>query len=144
MKDTDIFMTEDFFRSSGLALDFAAKSRVGIYVHVPFCPHICPYCDFVKTSRFSRADVTAYFSQLARQFDRLVHFVPDSVKNSTLYLGGGTPSLFPASFFRPLVEKISSRFVIEEFTVETNPFSNTKKVFAEWVELGARRMTLGA
>lgn len=141
--DTQL-MTESFFRSSGLAADFVAESRLGIYVHVPFCPHICPYCDFVKTSRFSRADVSAYFSRLTVQFELLLEQVPQDIKTVTVYLGGGTPSLFPAALYQPLIQKISSRFLIEEFTVETNPFTNTNKAFSDWTALGATRMTLGA
>lgn len=144
MNSNTQLMTESFFRSSGLAADFAAESRLGIYVHVPFCPHICPYCDFVKTSKFSRADVSAYFSQLVAQFDGLSAQVPADITTVTVYLGGGTPSLFPAACYQPLIRKISSRFRIEEFTVETNPFTNTNKAFSEWTALGATRMTLGA
>jgi oxygen-independent coproporphyrinogen-3 oxidase len=144
MNSNTQLMTESFFRASGLAADFAAESRLGIYVHVPFCPHICPYCDFVKTAKFSRADVSAYFSQLIVQFDVLCTQVPDDITTVTVYLGGGTPSLFPAAYYQPLIQKISSRFRIEEFTVETNPFTNSNKAFSEWTALGATRMTLGA
>lgn len=138
------FMGENFFRASGLADDFAAKARMGIYVHVPFCPHICPYCDFVKTSKFSRADVQAYFSALEKQCLQLISEVPKNIKTVTLYLGGGTPSLFTPSYYQTLVQLIRDRFEIEEFTVETNPFSNLEKDFAAWVSLGVNRITLGA
>lgn len=137
-------MNEIFFSSSGLATDFAARSRLGIYVHVPFCPHICPYCDFVKTSHFSRQDISSYFSALELQFDALIEYVPIDVTTITLYLGGGTPSLFPAHHYEPLVEKIRRRFEIEEFTVESNPFSNTQRSFVDWKKLGVNRITLGA
>jgi oxygen-independent coproporphyrinogen-3 oxidase len=103
-------MSEEFFTSSGLAADFAAQARMGIYVHVPFCPHICPYCDFVKTSRFTRADVLTYFQALQDQFDWALTQVPAEIKTVTLYFGGGTPSLFPSDYYQPLVEKIRSRF----------------------------------
>lgn len=132
-----------FFETGGLAGDFAAPARMGIYVHVPFCPHICPYCDFVKTSRFSRKDVAAYFSGLEKQFDSFAMLVPQDISDVTLYFGGGTPSLFPAGYFSAIVEKISSRFRIGEFTVETNPFSNSEKIFREWQMLGVNRVTLG-
>jgi len=137
-------VSEQFFRSSGLAADFAAEARLGIYVHVPFCPHICPYCDFVKTAKFSRADVSGYFSALEKQYDSLIAEIPESLTTVTVYLGGGTPSLFPAAYYRPLVDKIRKRFVIEEFTIESNPFSNSERAFADWVDLGVNRITLGA
>lgn len=137
-------LTERFFRESGLASDFGSNSRLGIYVHVPFCPHICPYCDFVKTARFNRKDVESYFVALEKQFDMLVEDVPADLQTATLYLGGGTPSLFPASYYKMLVDKIRSRFELEEFTIETNPFTNVAGAFRQWAELGVTRITLGA
>lgn len=137
-------MKEHFFQASGLAADFAARARLGIYVHVPFCPHICPYCDFVKTARFTKADVDAFFAALPAQLDLLLASVPEHIRVATLYFGGGTPSLFPAARYKPLVEKIRARFEIEEFTVESNPFSNVEKHFKEMFELGVDRITLGA
>ncbi|MFZ9520169.1 MAG: coproporphyrinogen-III oxidase family protein [Silvanigrellaceae bacterium] len=137
-------LSERFFRDSGLAADFAAQSRLGIYVHVPFCPHICPYCDFVKTARFTRKDVEIYFAALEQQFEMMVADVPDSFKMATLYFGGGTPGLFPASYYNALIKKIRNRFDLEEFTVETNPYSNSSGMFRQWSDLGVTRITLGA
>ncbi len=42
------------------------KAQIGFYFHIPFCPHICPYCDFVKTSRFQKKDVTAYLRRTTK------------------------------------------------------------------------------
>jgi oxygen-independent coproporphyrinogen-3 oxidase len=137
-------LSENIFQTSGLAADFGAKARLGIYVHVPFCPHICPYCDFVKTARFTKADVDSFFAALPIQFDQLLEHVPEHIRVVTLYFGGGTPSLFPAQRYRPLVEKIRTRFEIEEFTIESNPFSNVERHFTDMFELGVNRMTLGA
>ena len=137
-------ISEGFFQASGLAADFAAQARLGIYVHVPFCPHICPYCDFVKTSRFTRADVQSYFAGLEEQYELLMKEIPSEIQTVTLYLGGGTPSLFSPDMYQSLVKKISSRFLIEEFTIESNPFTNAEKNFRQWVDLGVNHMTLGA
>jgi oxygen-independent coproporphyrinogen-3 oxidase len=143
-------------------------SRMGVYVHVPFCPHICPYCDFVKTSRFSRAGVEAFFvraaAQAAELLPRFVDFaratsapgmggmggtdgmggIPDTRPWSTLYFGGGTPGLFPAKAFAPLVEVVARLLRVEEFTIETNPYTNSGIRFREYAELGIDRVTLGA
>lgn len=132
------------FVESGLASDFGSEARLGIYVHVPFCPHICPYCDFVKTARFRGTDVKSYFDALDLQFEQLLERVPDSVQFVTLYFGGGTPSLFPAHFYAPLVAKIRSRFSICEFTIETNPYTNAQSSLKGFADLGVNRMTLGA
>lgn len=130
--------------STSLVSDFCSEARLGIYVHVPFCPHICPYCDFVKTSQFKGTDVKTYFDQLEKQFDQLIDFVPDSTTSATLYLGGGTPSLFPAKLYAPLVAKIRNRFSVCEFTVETNPYTNAQNGLKAFADLGVNRITLGA
>lgn len=141
---TDIRLSEEFFQRTGLAADFGSAARLGIYVHVPFCPHICPYCDFVKTSRFSGADVKTYFRHLEQQFDALVENIPDTIRCATLYLGGGTPSLFSARYYERLVEKVRARFTLVEFTVETNPYTNAETGLQAFAELGVDRVTLGA
>jgi oxygen-independent coproporphyrinogen-3 oxidase len=141
--DQDL-LTEHLFQLSGLSADFGARARLGIYVHVPFCPHICPYCDFVKTARFTKADVDAFFAALPAQLEMLLERVPEQTRVATVYLGGGTPSLFPAQRYKPLVEKIKARFEIEEFTVESNPFSNIERHFKDFFDLGVNRITLGA
>lgn len=137
-------LSELQFQRTGLASDFASEARLGIYVHVPFCPHICPYCDFVKTAQFKNKDVKTFFAELEQQFEELSKFVPSSVKTVTLYFGGGTPSLFSAHFYAPLVEKIKSRFSISEFTIETNPYTNAKTGFRAFADMGVNRVTLGA
>jgi oxygen-independent coproporphyrinogen-3 oxidase len=137
-------LSEVQFVNSSLASDFGSDAGLGIYVHVPFCPHICPYCDFVKTARFKGSDVKSYFDKLELQFEQLIEFIPKSIRTVTLYLGGGTPSLFPARLYAPLVTKIRSRFSICEFTVETNPFTNAQSALKAFAELGVNRITLGA
>jgi len=129
------------------------ESRMGIYLHVPFCPHICPYCDFLKTSRFSRPGVDAFFAGVLAQCDELLpRYVAWAQKDggtgerpwSTLYFGGGTPGLFDADRFRPLVDRVRAHVRIEEFTLETNPYTNKETRFAGYANLGVNRVTLGA
>lgn len=121
------------------------SSRLGIYFHIPFCPHICPYCDFTKTSRFTPRDVKSYFFHLKAQLIAFLDRVDyPTGKSVTVYFGGGTPGLFPASFFEPLLDEIRDKYVIEECTLETNPFTNQQKRFLEYKSVGIHRVTLGA
>lgn len=130
-------------------------SRVGIYLHVPFCPHICPYCDFVKTSRFKPASVQALLNEARSKFATLApsfakwtraHAMQHSnpLPSTTLYFGGGTPGLFDASHYEALVADVRAQFCIEEFTLETNPYTNREARFAGYKGLGVNRITLGA
>jgi oxygen-independent coproporphyrinogen-3 oxidase len=122
------------------------KSRIGFYFHIPFCPHICPYCDFVKTAQFSKKDVELFFIEINNQ---LISFINKLDKNATkkyatVYFGGGTPGLFEASFYKSLLEEIEKYFHREETTLETNPATNIKRKFFDYFSLGFDRITLGA
>jgi oxygen-independent coproporphyrinogen-3 oxidase len=120
------------------------KSALGIYLHVPFCPHICPYCNFVKTSRFSKKDIGLYLEACLSQLHFFLSFVENSTTHVTVYLGGGTPSLIPASYYERFLTAIRNRFHIEELTIETNPFTNTSEALKHYKALGFDRLTLGA
>ena len=75
------------------------KATIGFYFHIPFCPHICPYCDFIKTSKFTKKDITEYFNELKTQLKFFIDNIPEyHKKHITVYFGGGTPGLFEASF----------------------------------------------
>lgn len=125
------------------------KSKVGFYFHIPFCPHICPYCDFVKTSQFSKKSVDVYFQELYCSLDLLlkdflnVDFMRD-LTHCTVYFGGGTPSLFPAKFYEPILKRLSQYFTLEEVTLESNPFTNNRHFFSDYRAIGIDRITLGA
>ncbi|MCA2959468.1 MAG: radical SAM protein [Silvanigrellales bacterium] len=129
--------------------------RTGIYLHVPFCPHICPYCDFVKTSRFQAKGVTALLEDARKTFASLApHYVAwaktqaplssESLPAVTLYFGGGTPGLLDARHYENLVCDVRSQFNVEEFTLETNPYTNRDSRFEGYARLGVDRITLGA
>ncbi len=125
------------------------QAQFGFYFHIPFCPHICPYCDFTKTSKFPKKDVILYFKELESQLDSFLLELnsSDSLVNfshCTVYFGGGTPGLFPASYYEPLLLKIRETFLVEEVTLETNPFMNGQKKFQDYSSLGVNRVTIGA
>ena len=62
---------------------------------------------------------------------------------ATLYFGGGTPGLFPASAFAPLIAEIQKDFALQEVTLETNPFTNRPNFFKDYKSVGIHRVTLG-
>jgi oxygen-independent coproporphyrinogen-3 oxidase len=127
-------------------IDISHRQRAlfGVYVHVPFCPHLCPYCDFVKTTRFSRREVNAHFASLQTQLELLFPYSGLAKGDSvTLYFGGGTPGLFPGRFFEPLISFLSEKVSIEECTIEANPHMPSRSRAKSWIELGINRVTLG-
>lgn len=124
-----------------------SSTPIGFYFHIPFCPHICPYCDFVKTDKFSKKDVAFYFSYLKEQlhfFLEKIHPQKSQFSYATIYFGGGTPGLFSAHYYAPLIDMIKSHFLVKETTLETNPYTNQKKRFEEYKNSGFDRLTIGA
>lgn len=128
------------------------RAKLGFYFHIPFCPHICPYCDFTKTSLFSRADVTTFFAALEQQLAFFLnelkthHSVFFTVPKQavTVYFGGGTPGLFGSEYYEPLLQRLKNEFDLEEVTIETNPFTNNKSKLFSYKKVGFNRITLGA
>ena len=121
------------------------KATIGFYFHIPFCPHICPYCDFIKTSKFTKKDIIEYFNELKIQLKFFINNIPEyHNKHITVYFGGGTPGLFEASYYKELFDILNSFFYIEEATLETNPLTNLERRFEDYLNVGFNRITLGA
>jgi putative oxygen-independent coproporphyrinogen III oxidase len=114
----------------------------GLYVHFPWCVHRCPYCDFVLTTARvppSEAYTDAVLAELAHraatEWDGPL---------GTLYLGGGTPSLWAPEALGRFIEAVASRLLNNaERTIEANP----EQVDAAWLDamlaLGFNRVSLG-
>jgi oxygen-independent coproporphyrinogen-3 oxidase len=89
---------------------------MGVYVHLPFCPYLCPYCDFAKWP-LRASSAQRYLSALDAEIERT-----EPVTAQTLYLGGGTPNAYAAGEVAGLVERLARRFGVErERTIEINP-----------------------
>lgn len=128
------------------SVDISSRQRAsfGVYVHVPFCPHLCPYCDFVKTTRFSRREVNAHFDALQNQLTALLPLTDlQGGESITVYFGGGTPGLFSGAFFEPLLAQLKSQFHVTECTIEANPHMLSRLRAESWVKAGINRVTLG-
>jgi len=132
-----------------------AYPPVALYVHVPFCLSLCPYCDFVVYSgRHARGPtsrvgtfVAALLVELDLRADLLdARFGAGRPPLETLYLGGGTPSLVPAAVIRQLLERVDRRFGIAtgaEVTMEANPGVADRGDLAGFRAAGVNRLSLG-
>jgi oxygen-independent coproporphyrinogen-3 oxidase len=148
LPDGDAAPTDGRLPDSAL---YAVRDRpFGIYVHVPFCQTRCGYCDFNTytaeelgpgVSRGSYADTLLYELRLAR--DVLRGVMPQV---STVFFGGGTPTLLPAEHLGLIVREISETFGLTpdaEITTEANPESVTPAYFAKLRAAGFNRVSLG-
>ena len=112
-----------------------------LYVHVPFCPTICPYCDFHVVRR-GGAWVEAYLKRLAEEAQALHQAYPKPL--STLYLGGGTPSYLRDRELLALFGSLPWRLQEgAEVTLEANPGTLSPARLALLKDLGVNRLSLG-
>ena len=116
----------------------------GLYMHVPFCPTRCIYCDFYSQSDSSLQDsfVAALCRELAIYHDQ----EPWAASPRTVYLGGGTPSSLPLPLLEQLMHQVRSLWSLDE-TIEITLEANPEDVSPEWAygvaQLGFTRISLG-
>ncbi|MDW8060241.1 MAG: radical SAM family heme chaperone HemW [Thermomicrobium sp.] len=116
----------------------------GLYVHVPFCRRICPYCDFNVYAR-QEALVPAYLAAVAREL-ALVAERWGRGPVATIYLGGGTPSLLEPAQVAALLDAIAGTFAVlpgAEVTLEANPETVDRAKLAGYRAAGVDRLSIG-
>ncbi|HZY95659.1 MAG TPA: radical SAM family heme chaperone HemW [Candidatus Cybelea sp.] len=111
---------------------------LGVYIHLPFCPYLCPYCDFAKWPlRASTAQ--QYLSALHAEIDRRPR-----VAAATIYLGGGTPNAYDRERIADLVTRLRDHFPgAGEITIEVNPELVADGDLARYREAGITRLSIG-
>jgi putative oxygen-independent coproporphyrinogen III oxidase len=136
----------------------AVAPPVALYVHVPFCVSICPYCDFVvvagAATRGPRSRVAAFVEALLTELDLRADaldaaFGPIAQRGplTSLYLGGGTPSLVPGEDIARIVQRVRDRFGLAadaEVSLEANPGPDEHGDPAVLRAAGVTRLSFGA
>jgi len=118
--------------------------RAGVYVHVPFCLRKCLYCDFVSYPALPD-EMDAYFTALIREIE-IVAAELSNVPVTSVYLGGGTPSVLPIATLCSIVGHIGSAFHLEphaEISVEINPGTLQETDLEAMVAAGINRLSIG-
>lgn len=119
------------------------QSETGLYIHIPFCSKRCSYCDFFSLEKDDKALIAKYSARIIDTvFERLNEFKDFS----TVYVGGGSPSLLNSQFFEEFSEKVLShkKFKnLKEFTVELNPADISEKWLKTLAENGVNRISTG-
>jgi oxygen-independent coproporphyrinogen-3 oxidase len=120
---------------------------VGVYVHVPFCERVCPYCDFavVAARRLAPAREDAYVGALLAELARRAP-AWDRRALASLYLGGGTPSLLHAGSIARIVAAVGDAFPAPgpvEVTLEMNPGTTERERLPAFREAGVNRLSIG-
>lgn len=115
----------------------------GIYIHIPFCRRACHYCDFHFTTNLKNSN-SVVDSILKEIYLQKVYLEGESV--STIYFGGGTPTLLPTSDLGRMINQISLAHSVDngaEITVEANPEDLSIEKLKELREIGVNRLSLG-
>jgi len=120
---------------------------LSIYIHIPWCIHKCPYCDF-NSHEFKDQNIKnneeAYTHALLKQIENY-NIEPNRPIHS-IFFGGGTPSLFSPKAFDTLIKKLENTFGLDkncEITIEANPGTFDKEHFYGYRDVGINRMSLG-
>ncbi len=114
-----------------------AKPRL-LYMHIPFCERLCPYCSFNRVV-FERPIGKAYFAALKQE---LLLYKAKGYDFSGVYVGGGTPTVM-VDELADLLAKAKETFAIREISVETNPNHLTDENLAILKSAGVNRLSVG-
>jgi putative oxygen-independent coproporphyrinogen III oxidase len=134
----------------------APVTPAALYIHVPFCVSVCPYCDFVVVAggaaRGPRNRMAAYVEAMLIELELRADALDPTVGAErpalrSLYLGGGTPSLLPAASIARIVETARRRFGLAadaEVTIEANPGPDERGDARALRDAGVTRLSIGA
>jgi oxygen-independent coproporphyrinogen III oxidase len=115
----------------------------GIYIHIPYCKHKCEYCDFYSV--VSSNGIKNFQSLIIRELDLRKNYLPNN-NISTIYLGGGTPSLLKVEQIEEILLAISLRYnvaVDSEITLEANPDDLSIDYLSQLRKVGVNRLSIG-
>ncbi len=117
---------------------------IALYVHIPFCLRKCKYCSFFSIP-FEKRTAQEYLKNLFKEID----FWKEKLSNETIksvYIGGGTPSIYDSDALVSLTEKIKTSFKLvkeAEFTIEANPKTIDREKLDALKKAGVNRVSIG-
>lgn len=121
-----------------------SKRELELYIHIPFCARKCAYCDFLSFAapvRIYREYVDKLIEEIYGQSDNFQDY-----QVSTIFIGGGTPSILPSELMGELLSVVWECFDIAEgaeITIEANPGTLTMEKLETYLEGGINRISLG-
>jgi oxygen-independent coproporphyrinogen-3 oxidase len=129
----------------GTFLDYSFSDLEHLYVHWPFCPYKCHFCDFVAMASHEQF-MKDYHHALMREVELFIPYAPVNPYLKTIYLGGGTPSTYPAPLLLDMFAMLRKYFAFDEHTevtIEVNPGTANKELLQAWHQAGVNRLSIG-
>ena len=124
---------------------FAVLPPLALYVHLPWCVKKCPYCDFNSHERQGEPPFPDYIAALIRDLEAMLPSIWGR-RLTSIFIGGGTPSLFPADQIEALLSAVRARVPVEpgaEITMEANPGASEAGRFRGYRDAGVNRLSVG-
>lgn len=125
----------------------------GIYIHIPFCQKKCKYCDFISFDKCDEKIKEKYVNALIKEIENYcrgrVPLLPSNnnpQKITTIYIGGGTPSILSAEQIQKILQKIKEKFILDEnaeITIEINPGTVDFTKLENYKKIGINRLSIG-
>ncbi len=118
---------------------------LGLYVHIPWCIRKCPYCDFNSHTLQDTLPESDYIQALMSDLDQDLQLIHNRPLHS-IFIGGGTPSLFSPEAIEQLITRIHQRLDFNddiEITLEANPGTLERNKFIEFKAAGINRLSIG-
>ena len=120
------------------------RKDLGLYLHVPFCMKKCGYCDFLSWKGTEEEQET-YVQGLLKEIESYREFAK-GYKVSTVFLGGGTPSILSGEQIERILGAVSDVFMMDkhaEITLEMNPGTVTEEKLRSYKKAGINRLSIG-
>lgn len=119
------------------------NSKIGIYIHIPFCTHKCNYCDFYSITKIDQLD--KFVENLVKEI-RLFSSVNSKLVVDSIFFGGGTPSILKYQHFKKIFDELYNNFEISndsEITIEANPGAVDIEILPQLMSFGVNRLSFG-
>ena len=126
-----------------MEIENATGSSMEIYIHIPFCVKKCDYCDFLSGPSCPK-ERAEYVQALLAEIDAVKEGKGRSV--SSIFIGGGTPSVLDERFIGEILNKTRKNFLVEndaEITIEVNPGTADQKKLQAYRTFGINRLSIG-
>ncbi|KMV71957.1 coproporphyrinogen III oxidase [bacteria symbiont BFo2 of Frankliniella occidentalis] len=118
---------------------------LSLYIHIPWCVQKCPYCDFNSHALKGEVPHQEYVEHLLKDLDESLHLVQGR-QLSTIFIGGGTPSLLSSQAMQLLMDGVRERIPLStgcEVTMEANPGTVEAERFSGYQQAGINRISIG-
>ena len=118
--------------------------ETALYIHIPFCDHKCIYCDFY--SIITKDNIDPFLQSLKKEIDYYAGLYSENRTFTSMYFGGGTPSLMNPSYISEIISYLKEKFIISfdaEITLETNPGTVDYFKLQDFLNKGINRLSIG-